>query len=321
MAFDARPYLKEIARGRNAARDLTREQARALFDAMLAGEVDEVALGAILVAWRVKGESPDELHGMLEALAAHVRPMRLPSRRAMPVLIPTYNGARKMPNVVPLLALLLAKEGVPVLLHGAHQEAQRVGTFEVLAELGHGPATTVEEAEVMLEDRLVAPLPIALLSADLARVLELRQRTGVRNCAHTLAKLLLPQGTSPNAACRLVAVTHPDFQKLMRDLLVAQNGNAFLMRGLEGEPVVRLHSPQPIEQVALDGGIITHLMGDGEPELLLPARDAKATAQWTREVMEGRIAAPAALLRQASLIAAHCKTAGAAARPSLRLVK
>ena len=321
MAFDARPYLKEIARGRNAARDLTREQARALFDAMLAGEVDEVALGAILVAWRVKGESPDELHGMLEALAAHVRPMRLPSRRVMPVLIPTYNGARKMPNVVPLLALLLAKEGVPVLLHGAHQEAQRVGTFEVLAELGHGPATTVEEAEVMLEDRLVAPLPIALLSADLARVLELRQRTGVRNCAHTLAKLLLPQGTSPNAACRLVAVTHPDFQKLMRDLLVAQNGNAFLMRGLEGEPVVRLHSPQPIEQVALDGGIITHLMGDGEPELLLPARDARATAEWTREVLAGRVATPVALARQASLIATHCRSAGAAARPTLRLVK
>src|SRR5687768_11677895 len=165
MTFDARPYLKEIARGRNAARDLTREQARALFEAMLAGDVDEVALGAILVAWRVKGESLDELRGMLDAVAAHVRPMRLPPRRAMPVLIPTYNGARKMPNVVPLLVLLLAKEGVPVLLHGAHQEAQRVGTFEVLRELGYAPASTVEEAEVMLEDRLVAPLPIELLCA------------------------------------------------------------------------------------------------------------------------------------------------------------
>jgi anthranilate phosphoribosyltransferase len=121
--------------------------------------------------------------------------------------------------------------------------------------------------------------------------------------------------------CRLIAVTHPDFQKLMRDLLAADNGNAFLMRGLEGEPVVRLHSPQPIEQVGIDGSIVTHLMGDGEPELLLPARDARATAQWTREVVEGRVAAPAALLRQATLIAAHCKSAGAAARPTLRLVK
>ena len=319
--FDARPYLKEIARGRNAARDLTRDQARALFDAMLAGEVDEVALGAILVAWRVKGESPDELRGMLDALGPHVRPMRLPPRRAMPVSIPTYNGARKMPNVVPLLVLLLAREGVPVLLHGAHQEPQRVGAFEVLAHLGYDRATTLEEAEVMLEDRLVAPVPLALLCADLSRVLELRLRTGVRNCAHTLAKLLLPQGTSPQSLCRLVAVTHPDFQKLMRDLLAAENGNAFLMRGLEGEPVVRLHSPQPIEQVGPDGAIVTHLMGDGEPELLLPARDARATADWTREVLEGRVAAPAALARQVALIAAHCKAAGAATRPALRLVK
>ena len=321
VSFDARPYLKEIARGRNAARDLTRDQARALFDAMLAGQVDDVALGAILVAWRVKGESLDELRGMLDALTAHVRPMRMPARRAMPVLVPTYNGARKMPNVVPLLALLLAREGVPVLLHGAHQEAQRVGTFEVLDHLGYAAATTVEEAEAMLEERLLAPLPIELLSADLARVLNLRARTGVRNCAHTLAKLLLPQGTSPQAACRLVAVTHPDFQKLMRDLLAAEHGNAFLMRGLEGEPVVRLHSPQPIEQVAMDGGLVTHLMGDGEPELLLPTRDARATAEWTREVLAGRVATPVALARQASLIAAHCRSAGAASRPALRLVK
>jgi anthranilate phosphoribosyltransferase len=296
MSFDARPYLKEIARGRHAARDLTRGQARALFDAMLAGEVDEVAL------------------------AAHVRPMRLPARRAMPLLIPTYNGARKLPNVVPLLALLVAREGVPVLLHGTHPEPQRVGTFEVLAALGHRPAATVEEAETMLEDGLLAALPLELLSADLARLLALRSRTGVRSCAHTLAKLLLPQGTPPQAACRLVAVTHPDFQKLMRDLLAADHGNAFLLRGLEGEPVVRLHSPQPIEQVALDGGIVTHLMGDGEPELLLPARDAQATAAWTREVLEGRIAAPAALARQAALLAQHCRTA-AASRPTLRLVK
>jgi hypothetical protein len=60
-------------------------------------------------------------------------------------------------------------------------------------------------------------------------------------------------------------------------------------------------------------------MGDGEPELLLPARDAQATASWTREVLDGRIAVPAALARQASLIAAHCRAA--AARPTLRLVK
>jgi anthranilate phosphoribosyltransferase len=34
------------------------------------------------------------------------------------VVLPSYNGARRLPVLTPLLALLLAREGLPVLLHG-----------------------------------------------------------------------------------------------------------------------------------------------------------------------------------------------------------
>src|SRR4029453_15868140 len=101
MVFDPRPYLKELARGQHGARDLTREQARTLFSAVFAGELSDLALGALLVALRVKGESLDELAGMMDALSMHVRPMRLPARRAIPIVIPSYNGSRNMPNLVP----------------------------------------------------------------------------------------------------------------------------------------------------------------------------------------------------------------------------
>jgi anthranilate phosphoribosyltransferase len=320
MSFDPRPFLKEIARGKNGARDLTREQARELFAAIFAGEVAGAALGAILVALRIKGETVDELAGMMQALGPHVRPMRLPSRRALPVVVPTYNGSRKLPNLVPLLALLLAREDVPVLLHGVAQEANRVGTFEILSLLGHAPAAGIDEAEERLERLQLAPVPIAVLAPDLARLLDVRLEVGVRNSGHTLAKLLLPQGIEAAAACRLIAVTHPDFLALVRDHLRVEPGNAFLMRGVEGEAVVRLHSPQPIEQVAADGKDVTHILGEGEVGLRLPAREAAATAAWTQEVLDGKVAVPTALARQVALIAAHCKAAGAAARGPLKLV-
>ena len=320
MTFDPRPLLKEIARGKHGSRSLTREQARGLFEAIFAGEISDVALGAILVALRVKGENAEELAGMTDAMAAHVRPMRLPPRRALPVIVPTYNGSRKLPNLVPLLALLLAREGVPVLLHGAAQESHRVGTFEILGLLGHPAVGTIDEAEERLENRLLAPVPIAVLAPDLARLIDVRLLVGVRNSGHTLAKLLLPQGVSAASACRLIAVTHPDFLQLMREHFTAFPANVFLMRGVEGEPVVRLHAPQPIEQIDADGTLVTHLVGDGEAHPSLPARDAPATAQWTRDVVEGRVAVPAALARETALIAAHCKAAGGAARQPLKLV-
>jgi anthranilate phosphoribosyltransferase len=209
---------------------------------------------------------------------------------------------------------------VPVLLHGAAQESQRVGSFEILAQLGHGAVATIEEAEERPEERLLAAVPIALLAPDLARLIDVRLLVGVRNSGHTIAKLLLPQGVGAAAACRLVAVTHPDFMTLMREHFASVPANVFLMRGVEGEPVVRLHAPQPIDQVDADGKLVTHLIGDGESEPKLPARDAQATAQWMREVLDGRLPVPSALARQVALIATHCKTAGSAARQPLKLV-
>src|SRR5687767_6936390 len=71
-------FIKEIGRGRNAARDLTREDAQALFTAMLGGEVPELQLGAILVALRIKGESLDELAGFMAACEASYEHLRTP---------------------------------------------------------------------------------------------------------------------------------------------------------------------------------------------------------------------------------------------------
>src|SRR5204862_2917202 len=141
---------------------------------------------AILVALRIKGETPDELAGMMAALAPHVRPMRLAARRAIPAVIATYNGARKLPNLVPLLALLLAREDVPVLLHGVAHESSRVSTFEILKLLGHAPVASIDEAEERLADHLLAAVPIQVLAPDLARLLDMRLVVGVRNSGHTL---------------------------------------------------------------------------------------------------------------------------------------
>ena len=63
-------YIKEIGRGRNAARDLSRDDAQTLFSAMLSGEVPDLQLGGILIALRIKGESMDELAGFMAACEA-----------------------------------------------------------------------------------------------------------------------------------------------------------------------------------------------------------------------------------------------------------
>ena len=77
--LDVVATLRELGRGPNTARPLARTQARALFAAMLAGDIDDLSLGALLIAYRVKGEQAQELAGMLDAAQDTLAPFVLPS--------------------------------------------------------------------------------------------------------------------------------------------------------------------------------------------------------------------------------------------------
>ena len=137
-AFPCARFIKEIGRGPNGARALSRDDTYALYEAMLDGRVSDLELGAVLLAYRVKGETAAELAAMLAAAHRSFEPLHIQHGRehARPVSIPSYNGARRQPNLTPLLSLLLAREGVPVLVHGVIDDPGRVTSAEIFAELG-----------------------------------------------------------------------------------------------------------------------------------------------------------------------------------------
>jgi hypothetical protein len=56
-------YIKEIGRGKDGARSLTREQAADLFGQVLDGTVTDLEVGGFCLAMRIKGETPEEMAG------------------------------------------------------------------------------------------------------------------------------------------------------------------------------------------------------------------------------------------------------------------
>ena len=135
-------YIKEIGRGKDGARPLTREQATDLFGQVLDGEVTDFEIGAFCVAMRIKGETPLEMAGFLDA--THARLQKIPVQGRTAVVLPSYNGARKLPVLTPLLALLLAREGLPVIVHGTPTESTRVSAQNVLLALSVPTQTAIE---------------------------------------------------------------------------------------------------------------------------------------------------------------------------------
>ncbi len=68
--MDYRKIIKEVGRGKNHARDLDQETARALYTHMLNGDVPDLEMGGILIALRIKGEGEAEMRGFYEAMQA-----------------------------------------------------------------------------------------------------------------------------------------------------------------------------------------------------------------------------------------------------------
>ncbi len=291
-------YIKEIGRGKDGARALNRAQAADLFGQVLDGSVTDLEIGAFCLAMRIKGETPQEMAGFLDA--THQRLNRFaPAPGARPtVVIPSYNGARKLPLLTPLLALLLARQGLPVLIHGVQTESSRVYTSKVLLALGIPAQTAIET----IANGTVAFAPTALLLPGLQRLLEVRRVVNLRNPGHSVVKLMNP------CAGRSVIVssyTHPEYALSMAATFELIGANALLLRGTEGEAVADARRMPQMDgflagrkttlQVAQAGTLAT--LPDLPHEF-----DADTTAAYIHAVLEGSRKLPESIAQQVAHI-------------------
>lgn len=292
------PYLREIGRGAKGARSLGLAAAQDLMGQLLDGRLSDLEVGAFAIAMRMKGESLDELIGFLDAL--HERLLPLSSDQPV-IAIASYNGARRLPNLVALLALLLARAGARVLVHGPLLDPQRVTTAQVFSALELPPADSAAAVARDWHERGCAFVPTALLSPALERLLAVRRTVGLRNSGHTIAKMMQPVR---GAAClRLMSHTHPEFGQLMASYAEQTQGDIGLLRGTEGEAVADPRR-EPRQRIWIGGALQDDLLGDpagaalATPPELPAAIDAAVTARWIDGVLRGQVPAPYALTQQ-----------------------
>lgn len=289
-------YIKVIGRGKDGARPLSREQACDLFGQVLDGTVTDLEIGGFCLAMRIKGETSEEMAGFLDATYQRIN--HFPATDRPTVVLPSYNGARKLPVLTPLLALLLAREGLPVLIHGTPTESSRIFTSEVLESLDIRalPATKI------IANGEVVFAATELLCPGLKRLLDVRRVVGLRNPAHSLVKIM-----NPCAGKSLVisSYTHPEYAASMAATFALINANALLLRGTEGEVVADARrTPQMDAFIAGQRS----LLQETQPGTLatvpdLPKEiDADSTARYIRSVMSGSIAVPASIAQQVAHI-------------------
>ena len=138
-------------------RDLPASSARAAMTTILSGDATAAQLIGFVVALRAKGETPEEISGLLDAVLEFGTQVPLGDElrnRAMDI-VGTGGDRSHSVNVSTMAAIVTAAAGVPVCKHGARAASSKCGTADVLEALGvavelapEGVQRCVEEAGI-----------------------------------------------------------------------------------------------------------------------------------------------------------------------------
>lgn len=211
--------IRILGRGPTKSRHLTRDEAEYAFRGVLTGEMSDMQVGALLLLWRYRSESPEELAGIVDAIRNHVSaagqgPQQDVGQKKEQEIIdwPSYSSgkSRRLPWFL-LSAKLLAENGHKIFMHGFNSHLENgLLTEDCLAAVGEGAASSRAEAERCLQEHNFVYLPLRHFAPKLQELLEIRSVLGVRSIVNTAVKLINPL----QARLIFLGIFHPAYIKL-----------------------------------------------------------------------------------------------------------
>jgi anthranilate phosphoribosyltransferase len=272
--------LKAIGTGERGRRALSREEARDALRAILVGDATEAQAAAFLLAMRIKGETPEELAGMTEALRERAQRLHPPGKRKLVACAGGYDGCVDAPSLSLAAAVVAAAAGAGVVVHCGSTLGPKYGVTPavVLAALGGDGRPDPASSEAMLARSGVALVHAGESLAGWESVAAVRDEVGLRGPIHSAEKLVNWFG----AKRFIVGYAHAQYaERITGALSLLGAERTYAVRGPEGSDVLR--PGRPIAHVDGERMELPEQVGDR----LTPAPGAEAAAALTRAVVDG----------------------------------
>lgn len=279
----------QTAIGRAVLReDLPREMARTSMEQVLSGEATPAQIGALAVALRMKGESPDEIAGMAEAMRARLEPIHT---RRKPLIDTCGTGGDNAGtfNISTTAAIVTASCGVAVAKHGNRAVSSRTGSADVLESLGVTIDLTPSRAARSLDLLGITFLFAPSYHTALRHASGPRRELGVRTVFNILGPLTNPAG----ATRQLLGVFADDLVRKVAEVLgMLGSERAWVVHGQDGldelsvfnlSHVAELRDGK-IREFQIDPSRLGFTRGDREA---VTGGDPATNADRTRRVLEG----------------------------------
>lgn len=185
--------LREPLRLAVEGTDLSRAQAAAAVDAMLDGRASAIQIAALLIALRIKGETPDEIAGGAQALRARADKVVVSLDRLLDTC-GTGGDSSYTFNISTAAAFVAAAGGARVAKHGNRAVSSRCGSADVLAALGVEVDLSPAAVAGCIEDCGIGFLYAPRLYAAMRHVAPVRKELGLRTLFNLLGPLANPAG-------------------------------------------------------------------------------------------------------------------------------
>ncbi|QGK69409.1 anthranilate phosphoribosyltransferase [Allosaccharopolyspora coralli] len=117
-----------------AGGDLSAEDTAWAMDLVMTGEATPARVAAFVVGLRAKGETPEEIRGMADAMLAHARAVDHTARSLD--VVGTGGDRSGSVNISTMAAIVAAACGATVVKHGNRAASSKCGTADVLEALG-----------------------------------------------------------------------------------------------------------------------------------------------------------------------------------------
>ncbi|HUM12573.1 MAG TPA: anthranilate phosphoribosyltransferase [Myxococcaceae bacterium] len=211
--------------------DLTPDEVEAAFETIFRGEATPAQMGAFLVAFRMKGETPAEIAAAATVMRRRATPVRLPPGRVVLDTCGTGGDGAGTFNISTAAALVVAGAGVTVAKHGNRSVSSQSGSADLLTACGVQVDAPVEVVERCLAEVRIGFLYAPALHGAMRHVGPVRREVGVRSVFNLLGPLANPA----RAPRQLLGVYAAHLVPVVAETLARLGTErALVVHGLEG---------------------------------------------------------------------------------------
>ncbi|MCZ0979361.1 anthranilate phosphoribosyltransferase [Streptomyces diastatochromogenes] len=228
--------------------DLTADDTAWAMDLIMSGEATDAQIAGFMVALRAKGETVQEISGLVRTMYAHANVIEVPGRTVD--IVGTGGDGAKTVNISTMASIVVAGTGAKVVKHGNRAASSASGSSDVLEKLGVNLNLTPQRVAEVADEAGITLCFAIKFHPSLRHVAAARGQLGIRTTFNVLGPLTNPAKVRSQA----VGVADPRMAPVVAGVFAERGNSALVFRGDDGLDELTTTSTSRV-WVVRDGGV------------------------------------------------------------------